>query len=42
VLFVAIKQLDQARTEFQKALSVDPGYAPAREALARFDKAPRS
>ncbi len=40
VALVALKELDGARNEFQKALSADPNYLPAREALARMDKAP--
>jgi Flp pilus assembly protein TadD len=36
---VALNELDGARSEFQKALSADPNYLPAREALARMDKA---
>jgi hypothetical protein len=36
---VALKELDGARSEFQKALSADPNYLPARDALARVDKA---
>jgi tetratricopeptide (TPR) repeat protein len=36
---VALKELDGARSEFQNALSADPNYLPAREALARMDKA---
>jgi Tfp pilus assembly protein PilF len=37
---VALKELDGARSELQKALSADPNYLPAREALARMDKTP--
>jgi arylsulfatase A-like enzyme/Tfp pilus assembly protein PilF len=36
---VALKEIDGARSEFQKALSADPNYLPAREALARMEKA---
>ena len=39
VVLVALKELDGARSEFQKALSADPNYLPARDALARMDKA---
>jgi choline-sulfatase len=39
VALAALKELDGARSEFQKALSADPNYLPAREALARMDKA---
>jgi Flp pilus assembly protein TadD len=39
VALVALKELDGARSEFQKALSADPNYLPAREALARMDRA---
>ena len=39
VALVALKEPDGARSEFEKALSADPNYLPAREALARMDKA---
>jgi Tfp pilus assembly protein PilF len=38
VALVALKELDGARSEFQNALSADPNYLPAREALARMGK----
>jgi Flp pilus assembly protein TadD len=39
VALVALKELEGARSEFQKALNADPNYLPARDALARMDKA---
>jgi Tfp pilus assembly protein PilF len=37
---VALKDLDGARSEFERALSADPNYLPARAALARLLKSP--
>lgn len=39
-LYAAAGKFDQARPYYQRALKVDPGYAPARAGLQRL-KAPR-
>ena len=38
-VYVSTGEIALARSEFEKALSADPNYLPARDALARLAKA---